>query len=47
MSTIYTKYLNQTNKVVTKRDKIHICALELEQELRISNKEKKQAFPLF
>ncbi len=40
MRRIYTKYLDQANKVDKERDEIHTRTLGLEQELYISNKEK-------
>ena len=43
MRSIYTKYLNKANEANKKRDEIRTRVLELEQELHISNKEKKQA----
>ena len=42
MQSIYIKYLNKTNKTNKKRDEIHICTLELEQELYISNEKKEK-----
>ena len=47
MRSIYTKYLNKANKADKKRDKIYTCALRLEQELYISNKETEQAISFF
>ena len=46
MRYIYTKYLNEANKTDKKCDEIYICALGLEQELYISNKEREQAVSL-
>ena len=43
MQSIYTKYLDQANKVDKERDEIHTYALELEQELHISNENREQA----
>ena len=40
---IYTKYLNKANKADKERNEIRTCTLELEQELYISNEERKQA----
>ena len=42
MRSIYTKYLNKANKIDKKRNKIHTCVLKLEQEVYISDKERKQ-----
>ena len=41
MRSIYIKYLNKINKADKKCDEIRICTLGLEQELYISNKERK------
>ena len=46
MQSIYIKYLNKVNKPNKKRNEIRTCALGLEQELYISNKERKQAVSL-
>ena len=46
MQSIYTKYLNKANKADKKCDDIHIRTLRLEQELYISNEERKQAVSL-
>ena len=47
MQSIYSEYLDQVNKADKERDKIYTCALGLEQELYISNKEREQAVSLF
>ncbi len=41
MRKTYTEYLDQANKADNQRDEIRMRALGLEQELHISNKEKK------
>lgn len=41
MWSMYSEYLDQTNKVDKKRDKIHIYAFKLKREFYISNEEKK------
>ena len=46
MRSIYTKYLNKANEADKKRDEIRIRALELEQELYISNEKREQAVSL-
>ena len=38
MQSIYTEYLNKTNKADKERDEIYTRALRLEQEFYISNK---------
>lgn len=43
MRSIYTKYLDQTNKANKERNEKHTCALGLEQELHISNKKREHA----
>lgn len=43
MQRIYTEYLDQANKTGKNRDKIHICALKLEQKLYINNKKRELA----
>ena len=43
MQKIYTKYLNQANKADNQYDKIWVRALGLEQNLHVSNEERKQA----
>ena len=40
MQSIYIKYLNKTNKTNKKYDEIRTCALEMEQELYISNEKR-------
>ena len=42
MQSIYTKYLNKTNKVDKKRNKIYTRALRFEQEFYISNEKREQ-----
>ncbi len=46
MRKTYMEYLDQANKADNQRDKIRMRALGLEQELYISNEEKKQAVSL-
>ena len=46
MRTIYTKYLNQANKVDKQCNQILTVALELEQQLQISNNERTEAITL-
>ena len=46
MRSIYIKYLDKANKADKEHDEIHNCALGLEQELHISNEERKQAVSL-
>ena len=43
MRSIYTKYLNKTNKTKKNYNKIYICVLELEQKFYISNEKREQA----
>lgn len=47
MRKTYTEYLEQDNETDNQYDKIQIQVLELEQDLYISNKERKQAVTLF
>lgn len=42
MRSIYIEYLDQANKLEKKCNEIYTCALELEQELHISNIKTKQ-----
>ncbi len=46
MRNIYTKYLNQTNHINKQCKKIQTIALELEQELQISNYKRQEAIIL-
>ncbi len=46
IQSIYTKYLDQANKADKECNEIHTRVLELEQELHISNEERKQAVSL-
>ena len=43
MRSIYIKYLNKANEADKKRDEIRTCALQLKQELHISNDKREQA----
>lgn len=46
MYTIYTKYLNQVNDVNKQCNQIKTIALEIEQELLISNNERYKVITL-
>ncbi len=46
MQSIYTKYFDQVNEADKERNEIHTCALRLEQELHMSNKERELAVSL-
>lgn len=47
MQSIFTKYLDKTNKVDNKCDEIYNYTVELEHEFHINIKEKKQTVSLF